>query len=233
MLREGVQIPELAADFVTIKYFSNGDTAWIRKYDSGFNQADEVYSIAVDKLYNVYVTGMTDSTDGISDYLTMKYDLTGNIKWIRKYNGYSLVDRSTCLSLDNNSNVIISGFTQNSFNGFWITTIKYSQLTEISDHDYNFKNNSILFQNYPNPFNPSTSIKYNLSSSGIVSVKIYDIAGKEIINLLNEFQISGSHTINFDNDKTGNKVNFSSGIYFYSLLLNGNIIGTKRMFLIK
>ncbi|MBK8982999.1 MAG: SBBP repeat-containing protein [Ignavibacteria bacterium] len=216
------------ADFVTIKYFPNGDTAWIRKYDGGFNQFDEAYSIAVDDYQNVYVTGMSDSTDGLSDYLTMKYDSDGNINWIKKYNGYFLVDRSFCLSIDNNYNIIISGFAQKNINDAWITSIKYSQFTGVSGNDIDYNFNSVLFQNYPNPFNPATNIKYHISSSGLVSVKIYDISGKEIGNLVNEYQNSGNHVINFDINNFRKVENLSSGIYIYSLLLNGNIIGTKK-----
>jgi len=221
------------ADFVTIKYYSIGDTAWIRKYDGGFNQFDEAYSIAVDDYQNVYVTGMSDSTDGLSDYLTMKYDSDGNINWIKKYNGYFLVDRSFCLSIDNNYNIIISGFAQKNINDAWITSIKYSQFTGVSGNDIDYNFNSVLFQNYPNPFNPATNIKYQLYSTGIVSIKIYDIIGKEIISLINKLQNSGTHEIKFDINNPENRGNLPSGIYFYSLLIDGKIIDTKRMILIK
>jgi hypothetical protein len=83
-----------------------------------------------------------------------------------------------------------------------------------------------LGQNYPNPFNPTTMIEYNLANAGVVELKIYDITGKEVTTLVNEFQDAGSHRIQF------NAVNFASGIYFYKIK-SGSFQDVKRMVLIK
>ena len=83
-----------------------------------------------------------------------------------------------------------------------------------------------LLQNYPNPFNPSTAIQYELSSSGWVTLKIYDILGNEIRTLINEDKSAGSHSITF------NATDISSGMYFYTLQSSGNSF-TKKMILIK
>ena len=85
-----------------------------------------------------------------------------------------------------------------------------------------------LFQNYPNPFNPSTTIKFNLAQSGLTSLKIYDMFGKEIRTMINEFLNAGEYVIQFSIDKSTN----SSGIYFYELRSN-NFVQTKKMVLIK
>lgn len=84
-----------------------------------------------------------------------------------------------------------------------------------------------LFQNYPNPFNPVSSIKYQVSRSVEVKIIVFDIAGKEIKTLVNKKQSSGTYEVTFD----GN--NLSSGIYFYSLFVEGARIDTKKMVLIK
>ncbi len=68
-----------------------------------------------------------------------------------------------------------------------------------------------LEQNYPNPFNPSTTIEYRLSSSSDVTLKVYDLLGREVRTLVSEPQNSGSHTVTFDGH------NLSSGVYFYTL----------------
>lgn len=86
--------------------------------------------------------------------------------------------------------------------------------------------NFILEQNYPNPFNPSTTINFSLSSDGYVSLKVYDILGKEVADLVNENLDAGNYIINF------NAAEFSSGIYFY-LLKSGNFIVVRKMNLIK
>lgn len=84
-----------------------------------------------------------------------------------------------------------------------------------------------LLQNYPNPFNPSTIIKYNLSKSAVVNLKVYNTLG-ELVEVLinNENQNPGSHQIKFDASK------LSSGIYFYTLT-EGNSSYTKKMILVK
>jgi len=84
-----------------------------------------------------------------------------------------------------------------------------------------------LNQNYPNPFNGTTKISYSLSNPGFVSVKVYDIVGKEIQILANEFQTNGTFTISYDAS------HLDEGIYFYSLQVGSNPVETRRMILIR
>lgn len=87
-----------------------------------------------------------------------------------------------------------------------------------------------LSQNYPNPFNPVTKIDYQLPYDGSVSLKIYDIMGREAAVLLTGSQPAGNFTIAFD------AANISSGIYFYQMIAEGNgqrFITTKRMVVLK
>ncbi len=83
-----------------------------------------------------------------------------------------------------------------------------------------------LEQNYPNPFNPVTKISFDLPVSGLVSLKIYDILGKEVATLVNEIKNAGRYSIDFDGSS------FASGTYFYRLESNG-FVSTKKMMLIK
>lgn len=87
-----------------------------------------------------------------------------------------------------------------------------------------------ISQNYPNPFNPSTIISYDITSSANVSVKIYDMTGREVRTLVNSFQEAGSYSVNFKAD------NLASGIYFYVLRVNtgaNEFIKTMKMILTK
>ncbi|MFA7360394.1 MAG: YCF48-related protein [Candidatus Kapaibacterium sp.] len=84
-----------------------------------------------------------------------------------------------------------------------------------------------LFQNYPNPFNPSTTISYNLSKSGNVRIKVFDVTGKEIEELVNKILQAGSYKITF------NPTKYTSGIYFYSMIIDGKVLDTKRMVYIR
>jgi len=83
-----------------------------------------------------------------------------------------------------------------------------------------------LYQNYPNPFNPSTTISFSIPENGIVKLIVYDILGKEIRTLINDYKQSGNYNITF------NGSNLPSGVYFYRLE-TGNYFEIKKMVLIK
>lgn len=85
-----------------------------------------------------------------------------------------------------------------------------------------------LKQNYPNPFNPSTKINYDLRNSNFVTLKIYDMMGKEVANLVNENQTTGSYSYTLD----AGRLNLSSGIYYYTIQ-SGDFKDTKKMMLVK
>lgn len=70
-----------------------------------------------------------------------------------------------------------------------------------------------LSQNYPNPFNPATTISYTLHVSGYTTLKVYDVLGREIATLVNEFKQAGEHWVQF----SANSLQLSSGVYFYTL----------------
>lgn len=83
-----------------------------------------------------------------------------------------------------------------------------------------------LSQNFPNPFNPSTTISYEIPSNNFVSLKIYDMMGREVANLVNATQEAGFYTVKFDGSK------LASGMYFYKLQAN-DFTATKKLMLVK
>lgn len=83
-----------------------------------------------------------------------------------------------------------------------------------------------LKQNYPNPFNPTTQIPFELKEGGNVTMKVYDLTGREVATLLNGYQSAGSHTVTFDGS------GLSSGTYLYKLDVNGNQF-SRTMILMK
>ncbi len=106
-----------------------------------------------------------------------------------------------------------------------ITTYCTNTITGISGNN----NSPFIFalqQNYPNPFNPVTVIKYQLPSAEKVSVKVFDVLGKEVATLVNENKQPGYYEVSFDAS------NLASGLYFYRIEA-GSFVETKKMMLIK
>ena len=99
-------------------------------------------------------------------------------------------------------------------------------ITNIDEIEKQIPTDYTLFQNYPNPFNPSTILSYQIPSSGHISLKIYDILGKEIKTLVNQKQQAGNYEISFD------AKNLPSGVYFYQLKTKFNTM-TKKMLLLE
>ena len=88
----------------------------------------------------------------------------------------------------------------------------------------------VLYQNYPNPFNPSTSIQFTISSTQFVTLKVFDLLGREIATLVNEEKAPGSYKVEFN--PVYSIQNLVSGIYFYRLQA-GSFVETKKMLMIK
>ncbi len=83
-----------------------------------------------------------------------------------------------------------------------------------------------LHQNYPNPFNPSTTIEFTLPKSEFTTLKIYNLLGKEVANLVSAKLQQGNHTYNFDGS------NLASGVYYYQLVA-GEYREVRKMLLVK
>ncbi|MDR3666052.1 MAG: FISUMP domain-containing protein [Ignavibacteriaceae bacterium] len=102
-------------------------------------------------------------------------------------------------------------------------TYKYSSIIDLEmESPAKFS----LAQNYPNPWNPTTTIRYQLPINTLVTIKIFDVLGKEIITLVNEAKPAGTYEV------TLNSKNISSGIYYYQMR-SGNFCETKKLILIK
>ena len=105
-----------------------------------------------------------------------------------------------------------------------IISFTMGAITGITNNEIPLKTD--LSQNYPNPFNPSTEIKYNIAKSGFVSLKVYDILGKEVSVLVNEIQKEGEYKVRYDASA------LTSGIYFYKITTKEHS-DIKRMMLVK
>jgi hypothetical protein len=103
---------------------------------------------------------------------------------------------------------------------------RYGAVTGVSHNGNEVPHVYTLSQNYPNPFNPSTKIDFSIPDNGFVSLKVYDVLGREVSALINSDLKAGSYTYNF------NASALATGIYFYTLT-SGNFIETKKLMLIK
>lgn len=105
-------------------------------------------------------------------------------------------------------------------------TITVQAVSAIEDKDGITSNDFSLDQNYPNPFNPTTKITYSVPVAGKVSLKIFNLLGKEIFTLVDKFQAANKYAVTFDAGE------LASGIYFYRLQA-GKVTITKRMVLMR
>jgi len=99
-------------------------------------------------------------------------------------------------------------------------------IDDVSEKEKPVANNYYLIQNYPNPFNPTSIIRFQIAESGFVTLKVYDVLGREIATLVNEEKPAGSYEVKFDGS------NLSSGVYFYRLNFD-SFISIKKMILLK
>jgi len=205
--------------YITIKYYPNGDTVWVRRYNGSGNGNDRAYALAIDGSGNVYVTG----TSG-----TIKYGADGSQLWFEQLGGFDI-------AVDGSDNIYVTG------TDFGYVTIKYIQKRDDVADEPEEKEKPCEFalsQNYPNPFNPATLIPFTVhgeqktvNSPIRTTLTIYNILGQKVRTLVDEDKVPGEYQVVWDGkDDSGKKV--GSGIYFYRLKV-GDFSEAKRSVLLK
>lgn len=213
-------------DYATIKYNSQGDKIWEARYNASGGNTEEVHAMVLDQYGNIYVTGNSSGPTG-RDYATLKYNSSGVQQWVMRYNGPgNAYDDALSIAVNSSGDVAITGSSPGATSATDYATVKYSQTTTGINYSKEIPVGFSLNQNYPNPFNPSTKIKFSIPNSSFVTLKIYDVLGKEVALVVNENLNAGVHNYNF------NASGLTSGIYFYKILA-GNFSETKKMILIK
>lgn len=239
-------------DFATIKYnYSTGSYGWndpIKYFNYGTGTGDDRASSIKFKNNKIYVSGTSqDAPNGI---YTKIYEQNEGViiqTWDRvfypsftKSDTYGSMNKASKIELDSSGNLIVIAFAWNNTEskfavikydslGNVLYTIDETQTDNLSTSiitEQNSPEQYELGQNFPNPFNPNTKIYYSIPKEGNVRISVYNIAGQEIADLVNEFKSSGQYEIEFDGS------NYASGIYFYKIE-SGEFSDTRRMILAK
>ena len=201
--------PDINHEFIYYKKnCSIGDT-WSQR-NARLSDRQITYTVVDTGTANVFNTFTTIKTIFVTDGLIIDYEF-----WSEKF-----------------------GFLQNSspfggtdiLKGCIIDGVLYGDTSTVTDVEEEFLDISVteyqLSQNYPNPFNPSTIINYSVKDAGLVSLKVYDILGSEVATLVNETKEAGNFAVEF------NAANLPSGVYIYTLQVNG-FASSKKMLLMK
>ncbi|MBP9096568.1 MAG: SBBP repeat-containing protein, partial [Ignavibacteria bacterium] len=186
------------SDYATIKYNENGEQQWCSIYNGEANGRDEVYGIGVDKESNVYITGWSSGLESMN-CVTIKYNTYGVQQWKQAYHGS--VPGTNCtnsIAVDSTGNVYVAGFSEGEGTQADIILIKYGQTTEVNPVSTQLPTKYSLAQNYPNPFNPNSTIEFTLPENTFVTLKIFDVTGREMNTLINENMKPGSYRYNYN-----------------------------------
>jgi uncharacterized delta-60 repeat protein len=119
---------DINSDYATIKYGPDGNQLWVARYNGPGNSEDTAVALAVDSSGNVYVTGYSYDNNTFDDYATVKYSPDGQQLWVTRYNGIgNSSDYVSSVSVDNSSNVYVTGQSMGISTDFDYSTIKYLQ----------------------------------------------------------------------------------------------------------
>ena len=186
--------------------------------------------------YEGFDVSDTDYTKvGYCEYASYNFVVPSDTGWVNA--GTMRVNESDRASLSDDGNMFVTADIENSriipnggaVNIYDITLPDYvvhgANVTSVEESN-EIPASLELSQNYPNPFNPSTNISFELPQSELVQLKVYNMLGQEVANLIDGRMNSGKHTVNFDASQ------LSSGVYIYRLVA-GNQSITKKMMLIK
>ncbi len=216
-------------DYATVKYNNSGLEQWVAQYSSQGRSYDYPYDIAVDLSGNVFVTGFSIGLRESPDWTTIKYNSSGVEQWFARYNApNSTGGEAWAIAVGSAGKLLVTG---SSWGNNWsmMTTIKHREVptTEAPEERAGLEPGEFaLFQNYPNPFNPSTIIHYQLPIHSHVTLKVFDILGREVATLVDGIEEPEFKSVQWDAS------GLASGVYLYRLRA-GEYASVKRMVLMK
>ena len=220
--------PAWEIDVYLIKTDANGDTLWTKTYDRD-ERTDVGRSIQLTLDGGYIIAGYTHIFATNYDVYLIKTDAIGDTTWtmnLGRDDPFYPYDEGWSVQQTSDGGYIISGLSWGNKRDVYLIRLAPKPTQIETEVDGQLPQSFALYQNYPNPFNPTTTIKYQLPELSYVTIKIYDILGREVATVINEEKPGGSYEVAFD------ATTLSSGIYFYRLQ-TGSFVETKKMVLLR
>jgi len=202
------------------KFNKSGDLIWKNKLNGSWGKLQATSDSGI-VFYNLGTATKVN---------LLKLNNANNILWNREVS-FSGNQEINCNGIveTSNGNLLITGSVKfpndNNAKIFLMKTTKDGYVNYVNFYNFSLSTFN-LWENYPNPFNPSTFIKYQIPKAIKVTLKVFDILGKEIVTLVDRYQEAGSYNVKFDAGK------LPSGVYIYRLEA-GKFVESKKMILTK
>lgn len=212
-------------DFLIEKLDINGNLLWEKIY--GGENAESGQSIKELASGGFVVSGMAAQQSTSWNMNVLQLSNSGDTVWSRQFGGSS-DDRGYAVEILNDGNILSAGWVYSFGAGggdvylLKLSLQNVSAVNSISGVMPSFK----LHQNFPNPFNPATKIMYELTARELVTLRIYNVLGEEVGEIVNEYKSPGVFEIDFDGSS------LPGGVYFYRMEAGKNSM-TRNMILIK
>lgn len=192
----------------TIRKTTDGGATWIT-IPSLLPSSFSYYSVDFCDAFNGIICGLVG---------TVFRTTNGGVNWIPFHAKITGSHYATCIVSPNTMFV----------GGDQAAVFRYGAVTSVSENPTDSPTAFALHQNYPNPFNPTTTIEFSLPRTGRVSLKVFDILGREVAVLVDELDLNpGTVKSTFDARR------WSSGVYLYSLIVDGRTVDSRKMLLLK
>lgn len=246
--------PQWSYDYFVTKMDGDGNFTWLHELPLDTVLSGDAAAGADNFLYvgedgNSYLTGFfrgeVDYGNGVVlsaidwyDVFVLSLSPEGEVRWAKSA-GSALYDQGNGITGDSDGNLYLSGLVSHdylfdTFSGvganynLFLAKLGTGKPVVVDDgsSDRVSVDEFRLMQNYPNPFNPTTTISYQLPQAGQVSLKVYDVLGKEVASLVNERKPAGSYSVEFEG------ADLASGIYLYQLRAGG-FVEVRKMVLLR
>jgi hypothetical protein len=216
-----------------IKYTPNGQRLWARSERGGYFTA-ECNDLAVDAEGAAYLTGVAFNDNGLEDFLTAKFDGAGNREWVTAFNSPEGRSDYGYLVRVMDERVYVMGDAWRGFDRYYdITSVAYDQngTVAVGDPADLPVPSRLRLAAHPNPARGETTLEVDLPAAGVVTLNIYDPAGRLVRQLWKDQPDAGRHQVRWDGRGDDGRP-MGRGVYF-SRLLSPSGVTTSRIVLLE